>query len=325
MTVHSLLRSLVRASAYFGGVTRQWLFDNPKTVVLERQGDLVRFQPDLLQLTSELHVQPRLCGVRKPHHKGGVERAICYLKDRFFAARTIHSVEQGNVQLARFIEEVTSLRKHPEHDQRTVQEVLEDERPRLLTLSDPLPNVDLVVPVVADKTATIRFDKNRYSVPPENKSRTLTLVASDTHVRILAGDDEVTEHVRCWGRKQPIYKPEHRRAILETKPGTRDGEGRRRLVTATPRFEALLEFWLYDGRNLGSMVARALKLLDLYGETVLRQAVDELLDKGSHDIGALAVLCDQRRRPKKPRLPVEFGDHVPDQNVPTHDLGGYDD
>ena len=28
-TVHSLLRSLVRASTYFGGAARQWLFDNP--------------------------------------------------------------------------------------------------------------------------------------------------------------------------------------------------------------------------------------------------------------------------------------------------------
>ena len=69
LTVHSLLRSLVRASEHFGGVTRQWLFDNPKTVVLERQGDLVRFHPDLLRLTAELHAQPRLCGVRKPHRK----------------------------------------------------------------------------------------------------------------------------------------------------------------------------------------------------------------------------------------------------------------
>ena len=67
LTVHSLVRSLARASTFFGGVTRQWLFDNPKTVVLERQGDLVRFHPGLLRLTSELHVQPRLCGVRKPH------------------------------------------------------------------------------------------------------------------------------------------------------------------------------------------------------------------------------------------------------------------
>ena len=325
LTVHSLLRSLVRASAHFGGVTRQWLFDNPKTVVLERQGDLVRFHPDLLRLTAELHVQPRLCGVRKPHQKGGVERAIRYLKDRFFAARIIHSIEQGNAQLATFLEEIAMARKHPEQDTKTVADVLDEERPRLLTLPDPMPIVDEVKPVVADKTAMIRFDRNRYSVPADYRESALTLVADDTHVRLLVEGACVAEHPRCWGRKQVIEHPEHRREILETKPGARDGHGRRRLIEAAPRLEVLLEHWLHDGRNLGSMVSRTLKLLDFYGERVLRAAVDDLLDKGSHDLGALAVLCDQRARPKTPRMPVELGSHVPDQDVPGHDLGGYDD
>jgi len=52
LSASSLRRSLVRAAAYFGGVTRQWLFDNPKTVVLERHGDAVRFHPDLLELEN---------------------------------------------------------------------------------------------------------------------------------------------------------------------------------------------------------------------------------------------------------------------------------
>lgn len=325
LTVHSLLRSLVRASEYFGGVTRQWLFDNPKTIVLDRQGDLIRFQPDLLSLTSHLHDQPRLCGVRKPHQKGGVERSIRYLKDRFFAARTIHSIEHGNTQLERFLRETTMLRKHPEQDQRTVADVLEEERTRLLELPDPMPQVDLVRPIVADKTATIRFDKNRYSVPPEHRRKTLTLVASDTRVRVLVGSDCVADHARCWGRNRTVEDAEHRRAILETKPAARDGQGRRRLEAVTPRITELLEHWLDDGRNMGSMIARTLKLLELYGDVVLRDAVEQLLDKGSHDLGALAVLCDQQKRPRRRSRPVELGDHVIDRDVPTHDLGGYDE
>jgi transposase len=66
MTAACLRRSLVRACGFFGGTTRQWLFDNPKIVVLERHGDAVRFHPCLLELAGALHVQPRLCGVRKP-------------------------------------------------------------------------------------------------------------------------------------------------------------------------------------------------------------------------------------------------------------------
>ena len=73
LSASSLRRSLVRAAAYFGGVTRQWLFDNPKTVVLERHGDAVRFHPDLLEqeLTRRSRRGQRRaargCGSRRSH------------------------------------------------------------------------------------------------------------------------------------------------------------------------------------------------------------------------------------------------------------------
>jgi transposase len=76
LTVHSLCRSLVRAGRAFGGVARQWLFDNPKVVVLERIGTVARFHPTLLALCAAMRVEPKLCAVRKPRQKGKVERAI---------------------------------------------------------------------------------------------------------------------------------------------------------------------------------------------------------------------------------------------------------
>lgn len=325
LSVHSLLRSLIRATIFFGGVTRQWLFDNPKTVVLERQGDLVRYHPDLLDLTAKLHVQPRLCAVRRPNQKGGVERSIRYLKDRFFVARRIHSVEQGNQQLSRFIEDITMARKHPVHGQRTVGEVLEEERPQLLQPPHPLPDVDQVKPVTADKTATIAFDKNRYSIPPSRRHEKLTLVASDVEVRILVGSEVIARHERCWGTRQRIENREHREEVLATKPRAREGWGRQRLIAVAPRMEGLLTHWLDDGRNLGSLVARCLKLLELYGESTFRDAVEQLFEQGSYEFGALSMLCDQLQRPKRTSLPVELSPHVKDAPVASRDLGDYDD
>ena len=79
-------------------------FDNPKTIVVERSGEHVRFHETLLEIASKLNVQPKVCGVRKPHEKGKVERSIRYLKDRFFAGRQIHSVAVGNAELLEFCE-----------------------------------------------------------------------------------------------------------------------------------------------------------------------------------------------------------------------------
>ena len=325
LTVHSLLRSLCRAAEYFDGLPRQWLFDNAKTVVLERDGDVVRFHPALLSLCASLHVSPRLCGVRKPEQKGGVERAIRYLKERFFAARTIHSIEHGNAQLLSFIEEVTMTRPHPLQRQLSVAEVFQIEQPRLLSLPQAMPCVDLVRSVSVDKTATVVFDTNRYSVPPQYARGTLSLVASNTVVRLHDGDDLAATHERCWGRHQLIEEPKHRAQLLEHKRAARDAKGRDRLRAQVPRINELLGHWVDDGKNIGSLVARTLKLLDLYGDTILSAAVEELLQRGATDYGALCILCEKRRGHKPVVLPLALGDHVKDRDVIPHDLGGYDD
>jgi len=112
-TTASLLRSLVRAAEHFGGVTHEWLFDNPKSIVAAREGRAIRFQDALVELASQLHVALRACRVRTPTDKGGVERAIRYLKTRFFPARPITSLESGNEALGHFLETVAQQRPHP--------------------------------------------------------------------------------------------------------------------------------------------------------------------------------------------------------------------
>jgi hypothetical protein len=147
---HSLARSLVRAAEYFGGTTRQWLFDNPKAVVLERHGEAVRFHPVLLEVAGHYRVQPRVCQVRKANQKGKVERAIRYLRERFLAGRTVHSVEGGNRELWAFLEEVAHARPHPTQPGRSVAECLAEEKPRLLPLPPTPAATDRVQPAHVD-------------------------------------------------------------------------------------------------------------------------------------------------------------------------------
>lgn len=324
-TTASLLRSLVRAAQYFGGVTHEWLFDNPKSIVAAREGGAIRFQPELVEIASQLCVALRACRIRKPTDKGGVERGIRYLKTRFFPARVIPSLESGNAALLHFLETVAMKRQHPTQKNKTVAEVFAEEKARLLPLPAATIPTEIVTSVPADKTAFVSFDGNRYSVLHDAANRILRLVATDVEVRLLDVDRVVGVHARCWGRSRVIEAPEHRAALLAHKPGARDGKGRDRLRAEVPRSEELMRLWLEDGRNVGSLIARTLKLLDLYGASVLTAAVEELLAKGSHDYGALAILCEQRRRRPRRVLPIELGPHVVDRDVIPHDLGGYDD
>ena len=326
LTVESLRRSLVRAAMYFEGLTRQWLFDNPKTVVLARHGDAVRYHPALLDIAGAFRVQPRLCRPRRPTDKGSVERANRFLHDRFFAARTIVSIEDGNRQLLEFIRDIADVRPHPRFRDRSVAEVFAEEKERLLALPASLPETDLVAPARVDTTAFIRFGTNLYSVPPRYARDTVTLVASDSEVRILDGAEVVARHERSWGKHQRIEDPDHRRELLEQKRAGRIPKTRDRLLAQVKDIDALYTRWLDLGRNVGLMTARTGKLLDLYGAEVLVKAVAEVLARGLHDPGALALRCEQARRDKGAPMPLalELGDHVPDCDVTPHDLGKYD-
>ena len=327
LTVHSLTRSLVRAARAFGGVSRQWLFDNPKIVVLERRGDAVRFHPVLLELCGKMRVQPRLCAVRRPEHKGKVERAIRYLRERFLAGRTITGVAEGNTLLARFVAEIAHPRPHPVLAHKTVAEVLSDERSRLLGLVEPLPETDHVEPIGADRQAFIRFETNRYSVPTTHAERALTLVTNDVTVRVLDGATCVAQHARVYGRRQVIELPAHRAALVAERRAAADLKGRDRLRAVAPAFGALLERWVSSGQSLAIQVTRAIKLLDLYGDEVFSIAVAELVARGLRDTGALAVACDRLRKERRRPVPVDIvmPEHVDDRDVVPHDLGSYDE
>lgn len=327
LSADGLCRSLVRAAVFFGGMPRQWLFDNPKTVVLERHGASARFHPALMELCGQMHVQPRLCGVARPQHKGGVERAIRYLRDRFLAGRQIHGIEQGNGELLTFLSQIAYQRPHPRQPERTVAQVLAQERPHLLPVPEPLPPTDTVRPVRVDKTAFVRLDTNAYSVPPEHAGQTLTLVCDDRQVRLLDGATEVARHARHWGLRQVIEEPAHRQALLEQRRRARDLKGRDRLRALVPDIDRLLAIWLDAGHVLSAQVMRVGKLLDLYGAEVLTQAVAQMLAQGLRDPGALAVACEQRRRALRRPMPVTVSipSHVDDREVVPHPLENYDD
>ncbi len=329
LTVHSLTRSLVRAARAFEGSTRQWLFDNPKIVVLERQGDAIRFHPVLLELCGKMRAQPRLCAVRRPQHKGKVERAIRYLRDRFLAGRTIVGVDEGNAQLRRFIDTIAHARPHPVLPQRTVGEVFAEERARLLVLPDPLPSTDRVELVNLDRQAFVHLDTNRYSVPTSvaERQRVVTMVTDDRVIRVLDGATVVAEHPRSWGRRQVIEDPAHRAELVAQRRAARNLKGRDRLHAVAPAFGQLLARWTATGPSLGLRVTRTIKLLDLYGDEVFAAAVADLAVRGLADLGTLAVACETHRTRRDRPMPImpDLSNHADDDHVVIpHDLERYD-
>jgi len=324
--VHGLIRSLGRAVQWFGGTPRQWLFDNTKAAVLERFGGASRFTPAALEFAANLHVQLRLCRPRKGNEKGIVERRNRFLRDRFLAGRPIPTPERGNQELLTFIEQNAHPMKHPDLPGKTVAACFEEERPRLLPLPVPFPVTAELRPVAVDKTAFARFDTNAYSVPSRYAQQTITLRADDDTVAFIAGEQVVAQHARSWDKHQRVVVPEHHRDIWRSKPGAMPSGGRATLLAIAPNIEPLFERWLKAERNVGSLVAQCLKILDLYTPEIFAAAVNETVERGNHDPGQIGIVCERLRRQadRPPPIDVPLGDHVPDRDVIPHDLEKYD-
>ena len=95
-TMESFVRCHVLAFEALGGAPRVLLYDNLKSVVLERAGEHVRFHPRILELAGHYHFAPKPCAPYRGNEKGKVERAIQYLRHSFFAARRFTSIADLN-------------------------------------------------------------------------------------------------------------------------------------------------------------------------------------------------------------------------------------
>ena len=161
--MENFLRGHVAAFAAFGGAARVLLYDNLKSAVLERQGEAIRFHPTLLALAGHYRFEPRPVAVARGNERGRVERAIRYIRDHFFAARSFQDLADLNAQAEAWRLGPAADWPCPEDRGRRVGEVFAGEQPRLLALPDnPFPTEERTG-VKAGKTPYVRFDLNDYS------------------------------------------------------------------------------------------------------------------------------------------------------------------
>jgi transposase len=328
-TLENFLRGHVRAFERFGGAPRTLLYDNLRSAVLQRRGEVIEFHPRLLELAAHYHFAPRPCAPGRGNEKGRVERAIRYVRDSFFAARPFTTLDDFNAQARRWCDEVAHQRPWPGDDRRTVAAALEEERPRLLPLPAHPFDSELVLPVRSGKTIYVRFDLNDYSIPPELVGRRLLLAASDTVVRLLDGTREVARHRRSYDRHQIRTDPAHQEALLEHKRRALGASPSGRLLAAVPEIEALLQAAVERGEPAAGQTTRLLQLLDDYGASALRSAVQEALERSTPRASSVAYLLSRaQRRRKAPPLPAVNLERRPDLehlHVQTPSLETYDE
>jgi transposase len=87
--LETLLRCHEHAFDWFGGLTEEIVYDNPKTVVLERSADgsHIDWHPTFWDFARYYGYRPRLCRPYRARTKGKVESGVRYVKGSFIPGR----------------------------------------------------------------------------------------------------------------------------------------------------------------------------------------------------------------------------------------------
>ncbi len=316
------------AFARWGGTPRTILYDNLKSVVLDRVGDAIRFNPQLLAFAAHYRYEPRPVAPYRGNEKGRVERAIRYVRDNFIPARSFESFADINRQADAWCTTVSLERGWPEDRRDTVAGALERESTALRALpNDNFPCHERLE-VHVGKTPYVRFDLNDYSIPSDTRKKTLTILASLKTVRILNGEEIIATHQRSFDRGRQIEEPAHIEALRERKRHARKARNTDELSRAAPSSVRLLTKLAERHEALGRHVADLRELLRTYGGARLEAAIIEALDnRAPHPQAVRQVLeREHEARGQTAALPIPLRPDPRLENLDfaQHSLGDYD-
>jgi hypothetical protein len=326
--LENFLRGHLGAFSAWSGVPRVLLYDNLKSAVLERHGEAIRFHPALLAFAAHHRFEPRPVAVARGNEKGRVERAIRYVREAFFAARTFVDLADLNTQAAAWCAGPAADRPCPQEPALRVREALAQEQLQLLALPEhAYPVLERVV-VKVGKTPYVRFDLNDYSIPHPHVERSLVVLAEPERVRVADATTVLAEHARSYDKGACIEDPAHIDALVKTKRAARQHRATDRLACAVPASASLLVRAAARGYNLGSITAALGRLLARYGAAELQVAIQAALEQDLPHPNAVRLALERRRQERNlpPPLAVALPAHLQarDVAVAPHRLDPYD-
>ena len=317
-----------RPSAPSTAAPRAVLYDNLKSAVLERQGDAIRFNPELLALAAHYRFEPRPVAVARGNEKGRVERSIRYIRDSFFAGRSFTDLLDLNAQARVWYLGLAADRRWPEDNRLSVRQAFEAEDRSLLALPEAAFALGERVAAKVGKTPYVRFDTNDYSVPHTHVRRTLTVLADEQWVRVLDGATELARHRRSWDSHAQIEDDAHVQRLVDAKRAGRAHRACDRLAQAAPASAELLKRAGARGENLGSITATLMRLLERWGAAALQAAITEALARDVAHPNAVRLALERARAVsgEPPPVALVLPEHVAKRDAPvrTHDLRSYD-
>ena len=211
-----------RSFSALGGVARRGIYDNMRTAVDKvKKGKGRTVNARFAVMCAHYLFDADFCNVASGWEKGVVEKNVQDSRRRIWIdaqTRKWSSFEELNGWLGERCRTLWSEIRHPEYQQFSVAEMLEQERTELM----PMPTVfDGYIERSAKVSSTclVAVARNRYSVPCELAGQRVCTRLYPNRVEIATDELIVARHARLTNRGNICYDWQHYIALIQRKPG----------------------------------------------------------------------------------------------------------
>ena len=157
----------------------------------------------------------------------------------------------------------------------------------------------------------VSFDTNRYSVPAHKARKQLTLRAYPFQIEVLADNEIIATHPRCYGRKEDILDPLHYLSLLEQRPGAFEHAQPLRQWRATwpPTYETLLQSLRKQMPNENQAIRAFIQILQLHQEydaDLIEVAIEQALKEGLANLSGIRFCLNRLLDPAPVVSPLDL-------------------
>src|SRR6266536_2506759 len=110
------IRCLMEAFEYFGGLPKAALTDRMKSVLVEMENKVPRWNPLFADFMASIGVAPRVCKAYTPQTKGKVERTVGFAKHSYWAGVSFADIDDLNRQAHVWCERINARVHRTTHE-----------------------------------------------------------------------------------------------------------------------------------------------------------------------------------------------------------------
>lgn len=212
----TFIKCHMNAFAYFGGYTREMLYDNTKNVVLQRalRSSESTWNPLFKDFFTHYDFIPRLCRPYRAQTKGKVENVIKYEKGNFLVGRSFSSIQDINAKACEWCKKVDT-KPHGTTGVPPIER-LEEERAVLTPIKGRTPYMIVLKAYrKISRDCLVSYLGNKYSIPWKFAGRDAELHIHDGKLQVLVAGQNICEHELRAGSGNIVREKDHFKGLYK--------------------------------------------------------------------------------------------------------------